>query len=42
MPALRITENGERVRLDLGGFAQGEGASCKRRRTTSFAPSFAS
>jgi hypothetical protein len=27
MPALRITENGECVRLDLGGFAQGEGAS---------------
>jgi hypothetical protein len=27
MPALTITENGERVRLNLGGFAQGEGSS---------------
>jgi len=27
MPALKITENGDRIRLDLGGFAQGEGAS---------------
>ena len=27
MPELTITENGERVRLNLGGFAQGEGAS---------------
>jgi hypothetical protein len=27
MPALHITEAGERVRLDLGGFAQGEGSS---------------
>jgi hypothetical protein len=27
MPALTITEHGERVRLDLGGFARGEGAS---------------
>ena len=27
MPALTITENGERVRLTLGGFAQGEGSS---------------
>jgi hypothetical protein len=27
MPELTITENGERVRLNLGGFAQGEGSS---------------
>jgi hypothetical protein len=27
MPALSITEAGGRVRLDLGGFAQGEGSS---------------
>ena len=27
MPALTITEDGERVRLALGGFAQGEGLS---------------
>jgi hypothetical protein len=27
MPALSITEAGGRVRLSLGGFAQGEGAS---------------
>ena len=27
MPALTITETGERVRLNLGGFAQGEGSS---------------
>jgi hypothetical protein len=27
MPALTITENGERVRLALGGLAQGEGSS---------------
>jgi hypothetical protein len=27
MPALTITENGERVQLALGGFAQGEGSS---------------
>jgi hypothetical protein len=27
MPALNITESGGRVRLNLGGLAQGEGAS---------------
>ena len=27
MPALRVAEAGGRVRLDLGGLAQGEGAS---------------
>ena len=27
MPALTMTENGERVRLSLGGFAHGEGSS---------------
>jgi hypothetical protein len=27
MPSLTITEHGERVRLDLGGFARGEGSS---------------
>jgi hypothetical protein len=27
MPALTIAENGGRVRLNLGGFAQGEGSS---------------
>ena len=27
MPALTITENGERVRLALGGFAHGEGST---------------
>jgi hypothetical protein len=27
MPALSITEAGGRVRLDLGGFARGEGSS---------------
>ena len=27
MPELTITENGDRVRLSLGGFAQGEGSS---------------
>lgn len=27
MPALTITESGERVRLELGGVAQGEGSS---------------
>jgi len=27
MPALTIKENGDRVRLALGGFAQGEGSS---------------
>jgi hypothetical protein len=27
MPALRITESDDRVRLDLGGFARGEGRS---------------
>ena len=27
MPELTITENGGRVRLNLGGFAQGEGSS---------------
>ena len=27
MPALTITENGERVRLALGGLAHGEGSS---------------
>ena len=27
MPALTITENGDRVRLALGGFAQGAGSS---------------
>jgi hypothetical protein len=27
MPALSVTETGGRVRLDLGGFAQGEGSS---------------
>ena len=27
MPALTIEENGDRVRLDLGGFARGEGSS---------------
>jgi hypothetical protein len=27
MPALSVTEAGGRVRLDLGGFAQGEGSS---------------
>jgi hypothetical protein len=27
MPALTITETGDRIRLDLGGFARGEGAS---------------
>jgi len=27
MPALTITENGDRVRLALGGFARGEGSS---------------
>ena len=27
MPALKITENGERVRLSLGDLAQGEGSS---------------
>jgi hypothetical protein len=27
MPALTIAENGGRVRLNLGGFAQGEGLS---------------
>jgi len=27
MPALTVTEHGERVRLSLGGFAQGDGAS---------------
>lgn len=27
MPALNITETGGRVRLDLGGLAQGEGSS---------------
>jgi hypothetical protein len=27
MPALKIRESGGRVRLNLGGFAQGEGAS---------------
>jgi hypothetical protein len=27
MPALHITETGGRVRLNLGGFAHGEGAS---------------
>jgi hypothetical protein len=27
MPELTITENGDRVRLNLGGFAQGEGSS---------------
>jgi hypothetical protein len=27
MPELTITENEERVRLNLGGFAQGEGSS---------------
>jgi hypothetical protein len=30
MPALSITEAGGRVRLDLGGFAQGEGASLQQ------------
>jgi hypothetical protein len=29
MPALSITEAGGRVRLDLGGFARGEGASLR-------------
>ena len=27
MPALTVTEHGERVRLSLGGFAHGDGAS---------------
>ena len=27
MPALSVTETGGRVRLDLGGFAQGDGSS---------------
>jgi hypothetical protein len=27
MPALNLTEAGARVRLDLGGFARGEGSS---------------
>lgn len=27
MPVLTITENGDRIRLHLGGFARGEGAS---------------
>jgi hypothetical protein len=27
MPALTITEAGDRIRLQLGGFARGEGAS---------------
>jgi hypothetical protein len=27
MPALNVTETGGRVRLNLGGFAQGEGSS---------------
>ena len=27
MPALTVTETGDRIRLSLGGFARGEGAS---------------